>query len=185
MSEPLLPCPFCGAAGKHGEITDHHSDDFGGHFVQCTNGMCGASTNLRFACGDDPVPLLTEQWNRRILPPADPPGDVVERARAALGNLAAIYAQFGPSHDGAVERDIIGRAADFAQSYSDGRAAEARKAAVEDYMENLRCRVTKNACGSDTWATGSPCQCLACQTWLGMRALAQPAQDTPTPSEGK
>ena len=27
--------------------------------------MCQASTNLRFAYGDDPKPLLTEQWNRR------------------------------------------------------------------------------------------------------------------------
>src|SRR3546814_14808495 len=39
--------------------------DQGGHFIQCANEACGASTNLRFACGDDPKPLLAEQWNRR------------------------------------------------------------------------------------------------------------------------
>lgn len=64
----LLPCPFCGYEAEHGEIADDcmppHPDQ-GGHFIQCTNNACGASTNLRFACGDDPKPLLVEQWNRR------------------------------------------------------------------------------------------------------------------------
>ena len=60
----LLPCPFCGYEAVEGEIGGD-GDDAGGHFIQCSNGMCGASTNLRFACGDDPKPLLREQWNRR------------------------------------------------------------------------------------------------------------------------
>lgn len=64
----LLPCPFCGEFAEFGQIADDcmppHPDQ-GGHFIQCTNNACGSSTNLRFPCGDDPDPLLAEQWNRR------------------------------------------------------------------------------------------------------------------------
>src|SRR3546814_6423566 len=65
---PLLTCPFCGGDAVHGHIDDDYMPphpDQGGHFIQCANEACGASTNLRFACGDDPKPLLAEQWNRR------------------------------------------------------------------------------------------------------------------------
>jgi hypothetical protein len=31
---------------------------------------------------------------------------------------------------------------------------------------NLRCNVTKNPCGTDTWANGYKCQCESCQLWL-------------------
>ncbi len=34
----------------------------------------------------------------------------------------------------------------------------------------LRCLVTKNKCGTDTWAVGQPCQCENCQRWLRLRA---------------
>lgn len=64
----LLPCPFCGGEAAYGNVPDDcmppHPDQ-GGHFICCTNAACGASTNLRFAYGDDPKPLLAEQWNRR------------------------------------------------------------------------------------------------------------------------
>jgi hypothetical protein len=30
----------------------------------------------------------------------------------------------------------------------------------------LRCLVTKNRCGSDTWMVGRPCQCDTCFAWL-------------------
>ena len=77
----LLPCPFCGEQAAESEIADDcmppHPDQ-GGHFVQCTNNACGASTNLRFAGGDDPRPLLREQWNRRATP------EVVVRLRDGL-----------------------------------------------------------------------------------------------------
>lgn len=41
-----------------------------------------------------------------------------------------------------------------------------------------RCEVTRNLCGSDTWATGHPCQCAACKQWLARAAApeAAPAQ---------
>lgn len=65
MSIRLLPCPFCGGIAAHGEVGDKDSPDFGGHFIQCGNARCGASTNLRFANKEDPRPLLAEQWNLR------------------------------------------------------------------------------------------------------------------------
>lgn len=57
----LLPCPFCGASAA--VQNESPADNSGGYFVECKS--CGASTNLRYACGDNPVPLLVEQWNAR------------------------------------------------------------------------------------------------------------------------
>ena len=62
--EGIKPCPFCGSKAIHETIED--GDDKGGEFIQCTNAMCGASTNLRFSCGEDAKSLLIEQWNRRV-----------------------------------------------------------------------------------------------------------------------
>jgi len=59
----MLPCPFCGYPAEEGQIAD--GDDAGGHFIQCTNGMCGVSTPLQFSCGEDARPLLRERWNNR------------------------------------------------------------------------------------------------------------------------
>ncbi|WP_347220338.1 Lar family restriction alleviation protein [Chryseobacterium sp.] len=60
-SAPLLPCPFCGGAAA--VQNESPADNSGGYFVECKS--CGASTNLRYACGDEPVPLLVAQWNAR------------------------------------------------------------------------------------------------------------------------
>lgn len=60
MSE-LKPCPFCG--NENVAIANECHDLSGGYFVACP--ACGGSTGLRYACGDDPRPLLIEQWNRR------------------------------------------------------------------------------------------------------------------------
>ena len=63
MSRPALgPCPCCGTAAAFGEAT---GDDEGAYFVHCINGACGLTTNLMFACMDDPLPILAEKWNRR------------------------------------------------------------------------------------------------------------------------
>lgn len=64
-SDRLKPCPFCGGEAVTGCIdteTQDHPDE-GGHFISCNK--CGASTGLRFACGEDPLPLLMEAWNKR------------------------------------------------------------------------------------------------------------------------
>ena len=63
----LLPCPFCGGRAEYNNKADH-GEYAGGHFVQCTNSVCMASSLLIFACGEDPLPKLMEKWNRRIKP---------------------------------------------------------------------------------------------------------------------
>ncbi len=60
-SAPLLPCPFCGGAAAVQK--ESPADNSGGYFVDCKS--CRASTNLRYSCGDDPVPLLVAEWNAR------------------------------------------------------------------------------------------------------------------------
>lgn len=62
----LLPCPFCSNADISIK-NESPKDNSGGYFIECPG--CGASTSLRFACGDDPTHLLAEQWNRRTAPP--------------------------------------------------------------------------------------------------------------------
>ena len=59
---PLLPCPFCGNKANIVMANEKH-DHSGGYFIACP--VCDASTGLRYAMGDDPRPLLVEQWNRR------------------------------------------------------------------------------------------------------------------------
>ena len=60
----LGPCPCCGSAAAFGAAT---GDDEGAHFVHCTNALCGLTTNLMFACMDNPKPILAERWNRRTV----------------------------------------------------------------------------------------------------------------------
>jgi hypothetical protein len=33
----------------------------------------------------------------------------------------------------------------------------------------LRCKVTGNPCGSDTWMVGHPCQCSECQKYIAFK----------------
>ena len=67
MSEELKPCPMCGGGAAFKE------DGEGGHYIECQNKLCAITTNLRYACGEDPKPLLAEVWNRRAQPePASP-----------------------------------------------------------------------------------------------------------------
>ena len=76
LSEGLGPCPCCGSAAAFGAAT---GDDEGAYFVYCTNALCGLTTNLMFACMDDPKPILTERWNRRTVD-----GKCVSRLEADL-----------------------------------------------------------------------------------------------------
>lgn len=62
----LLPCPFCGADAEFGVIgVAEETPDAGGHFVQCLNSACGASSALIFPLMDDVKALLLERWNMR------------------------------------------------------------------------------------------------------------------------
>lgn len=66
-SDRLKPCPFCGGAAEMDCVRSEDGSDpnEGGYFVVCR--ACDCSTGLRFACGEDPKPLLIEQWNRRAV----------------------------------------------------------------------------------------------------------------------
>lgn len=66
-NEELLPCPCCGSKAIFGQADDGEYE--GGHFVECTNDLCGLTIALIYACGDDPKPLLSERWNRRVSEP--------------------------------------------------------------------------------------------------------------------
>lgn len=35
----------------------------------------------------------------------------------------------------------------------------------------LRCELTENVCGTDTWEVNHPCQCLPCQLFLATQKL--------------
>lgn len=39
----------------------------------------------------------------------------------------------------------------------------------------LRCEITGNLCGTDTWAVGQPCKCKACRAWLTRWRATDPA----------
>ena len=66
MSDELKPCPFCGSPAEFGVVDDPTSQDHGGHFVQCIKPLCHGCMGLRFACGDDPKPILAAAWNTRV-----------------------------------------------------------------------------------------------------------------------
>lgn len=72
MTDDLLPCPFCGYEAVFGSIDE--GQDAGGHFVQCTNNACWASSALIYPLMDDVRHLLLERWNRRTAPPLPPGG---------------------------------------------------------------------------------------------------------------
>lgn len=76
----LLNCPMCGSAAEMQQIEDEESDDFGAYFIQCSERICGISTHLYFACGDDPKPLLIEVWNRRANQPEGESMDAMAKA---------------------------------------------------------------------------------------------------------
>ena len=75
----LLPCPFCGNEKNIAMANEKH-DHSGGYFIACP--ACDASTGLRYAMGDDPHPLLIEQWNRRTHIEALQKDDVLGRVFA-------------------------------------------------------------------------------------------------------
>lgn len=62
-SDRLKPCPFCDSDAEFGAIGE--GQDIGGHFVQCLNSACGASSALIYPLMDDVKNLLLERWNRR------------------------------------------------------------------------------------------------------------------------
>lgn len=73
-AKELANCPFCGSDADFGEIGGaEETPDAGGHFVQCLNSACSASSALIFPLMDDAKPLLRERWNRRAAPEVKQP----------------------------------------------------------------------------------------------------------------
>lgn len=79
LKDKLLPCPFCGGRPEVTHIEENEDNpNFGGRYIECKS--CGACTNLVFACGDDPAPILAEKWNTRAKhPPAREAESVVNQ----------------------------------------------------------------------------------------------------------
>ena len=64
-------------------------------------------------------------------------GWAIDRARAAVGSLPAIYAQFGPSRDGTIERGLIAViAASISAAVEEEREACARQ--LDEFVERYR-----------------------------------------------
>jgi hypothetical protein len=88
VSEPLLPCPFCGGPARHSIIPDGGGNDVGGEFIYCF--CCASSTGVSFRSREE----LFALWNRR---PAS-------QSQAILSAIAAEKAEWphaGALHDGA------------------------------------------------------------------------------------
>ncbi|MGV8422349.1 Lar family restriction alleviation protein [Pseudomonas aeruginosa] len=62
MAEELKPCPCCGGEAVFVELED------GGMVAVCASRGCVASGVARYACGDEPRPLIAETWNTRTVP---------------------------------------------------------------------------------------------------------------------
>lgn len=48
------------------------------------------------------------------------------------------------------------------------------------WPSSLRCLITGNSCGTDTWQVGHPCKCSECQAWLGMECIRVTGQSNTT-----
>ena len=97
----LLPCPMCNCSNIAVK-NEQPTDNSGGYFIECPD--CGISTNLCYACGDDPIPLLAELWNHRVStqclhqiaePAAQGLGAPTQAARSVLAERARQIAAEG------------------------------------------------------------------------------------------
>jgi len=100
-SDRTKPCPFCGGHASMGYVD--RGQGAGGRYIACDT--CGASTNLRFACGDDPMPLLLEQWNKRVgqREEADLHA-VMRRLVAGIDHLDKLTREWEPDHSSGADR---------------------------------------------------------------------------------
>ncbi|MBG7007185.1 MULTISPECIES: hypothetical protein [Pseudomonas aeruginosa group] len=62
MAEEPKPYPYCGGEAGFVELED------GGIVAVCASKGCVASGVARYACGDEPRPLIAETWNTRAVP---------------------------------------------------------------------------------------------------------------------
>ncbi len=90
MAEELKPCPCCGEEAAFVELED------GGIVAVCASKGCVASGVARYACGDEPRPLIAETWNTRTVPAGHVvvPRELLERIRSQLD----LRAEFDPTY---------------------------------------------------------------------------------------
>ena len=63
--DELKPCPFCGGKAEIiGPMEDEGFGNKGAYAVECK--CCQTASRLHFPNGDDPVPVVTALWNRRV-----------------------------------------------------------------------------------------------------------------------
>lgn len=100
MAEELKPCPCCGGEAVFVELDD------GGMVAVCASKGCVASGVARYACGDEPRPLIAETWNVRAAPAGHVvvPREFLERIRSQL-DLRAEFDQTYPPETPPVNDD--------------------------------------------------------------------------------
>ncbi|EOV2224772.1 Lar family restriction alleviation protein [Pseudomonas aeruginosa] len=100
MAEELKPCPCCGGEAAFVELED------GGIVAVCASKGCVASGVVRYACGDEPRPLIAETWNTRSVPAGHVvvPRELLERIRSQL-DLRAEFDQTYPPETQPVNDD--------------------------------------------------------------------------------
>lgn len=128
MSE-LLPCPFCGNAKNIAVVNEKH-DHSGGYYIACP--VCNASTGIRFACGEDPAPLLIEHWNRRA--PSSPATEADVRGEREASDSATKLAEMilaDCGHSTAITTALRDRVALRIDKYTDARALAAPTAPAQ------------------------------------------------------
>lgn len=59
------PCPCCGSPADFGMCEDDTNSNYGGYYIACNNQACRLTTQLVFACWEDPKTRLLEMWNKR------------------------------------------------------------------------------------------------------------------------
>ncbi|MGV8627173.1 Lar family restriction alleviation protein [Pseudomonas aeruginosa] len=136
MAEELKPCPCCGGEAVFVELDD------GGMVAVCASRGCVASGVARYACGDEPRPLIAETWNAR----AAPAGHVVVSEGLVQG-----MAKFA--------REIICGAIDGGSfDGADIQESAERHGLIAKQVMSEPCRGPEEYCAC-AWSTSFPAEC--------------------------
>ena len=177
-SPELLPCPFCGSAGKH-----HKNDLY--EFIQCSNDECAMcpSTNWRIIEKGDALPA----WNTRALTPPTPAetvtvalpgaGEVEQRARKVLADTRiAAGSLFGDCPDEVAISAMLSFAT-VAAANDEGVALEAALSAMGWADERMIADARKIAGGFwfETYGYGGNC-CLTVPQVASLRSCLDGAR---------
>jgi hypothetical protein len=74
MLYPIAPCPHCGTQATFKMVPFDGSAYAGGHYIECENVRCGASSVLiKLGDAEEARAKLLERWNRRVHEAEDTP----------------------------------------------------------------------------------------------------------------